>query len=140
MPGPTGLLIGGARLDFAVRVDGSLALLRRLGPKAKADLVKTVAQAGNRFLKIVRATVAYDTGRMHRLVKVSYSEGGYTFEGGWSADDFEAEGEPFYPPFVELGTSRQIAQPSIEPAYYEVAARLERDVSAILRRNMGRKL
>lgn len=138
MPGPTGLLIGGVRLDLAVRADATYIVLRKVDAIAQEESVAAVRRAGDAFLDIVHATVAYDKGFMHDNVRVEYSTRGYTFEGGWNEDDFAAAGLPFYPPFVEFGTSTQAAQPSIMPAYDQVAARLERDLASTLARSLER--
>lgn len=138
MPGPTGLLIGGVRLDLAVRVDSTAIFLRGIDDIAKADARAAVQRAGTKFKEVVQATVAYDTGFMHDHVRVEYTPQGYAFEGGWNQDDFDAAGLAFYPPFVELGTSRMQARPSIEPAYREVAARLDADLAATLRASLER--
>lgn len=138
MPNPTGLLIGGVRLDLAVRADSTFVLLRKVDEIARAEARASVRRAGEEFRRIVQATVAYDTGFMHDHVRVEYTPGGYAFEGGWNANDFDAAGLPFYPPFVEFGTSRHMAQPSIEPAYYEVARRLETDLADSVARSLAR--
>ncbi len=137
---PNGLLIGGGmRLTFAIRDEAGLrANFRGYDRQLTTDARRSVRRNAARWLAIVRATVAYDTGRMQRLVKVKLTPSGLVFEGGWDAADFEREGEPFYPPFVELGTSRQAAQPSIEPAWLEVQGRLRLDIAADMRRSINR--
>lgn len=138
MPGPTGLLIGGVRLDLAVRVDATIVNLRKIDEIAQAECVDAVRRAGDGFLDAVHRRVAYDTGFMYNNVRVEYTPKGYTFEGGWNEDDFSAAGLPFYPPFVEFGTSRQSAQPSILPAYDEVSKRLESDLARSLAQSLER--
>lgn len=138
MPGPTGLLIGGVRLDVAVRVDATIVNLRKLDAEATRECVDAVHRAGDRFLDLVRDRCARDTGFMADHVRVEYSEKGYTFEGGWNADDFESSGLPFYPPFPEFGTSRQPAQPSLLPAFEDVSQSLEADLADSIRANLSR--
>lgn len=138
MPGPTGLLIGGVRLDLAVRADATLVNLRKIDAIAQSECIAAVRRAGEKFLEIVHQTVAYDTGFMHDHVRVEYTPKGYSFEGGWIQNDFDAAGLPFYPPFVEFGTSRMAAQPSILPAYDRVAASLERDLASSIGRSLDR--
>lgn len=138
MPGPTGLLLGGVRLDLAVRVDATRVFLNKIDAIGKESARAAVHRAGENFLREVYPFVAFRTGRMLRLCKVSFSANEFSFEGGWDARDFEAEGQPFYPPFVELGTSRQAAQPSIEPAYRVVAGQLQRDLAKTVQDSLTR--
>jgi hypothetical protein len=99
---------------------------------------RTVKRNGDRLLELIRAYVAFDTGRMLRLAKVTYSPSGLVFEGGWDAADFYKENEPFYPPFVELGTYRQAAQPSVLPAWQEIQGRLRDEIARDMRRSANR--
>jgi HK97 gp10 family phage protein len=138
MPGPTGLLIGGVSLDTAVRVDQTIVNLRKIDATARTATVAAVRRAGDSLLEIVHATVAYDTGFMHDHVRVVYSPKGYAFEGGWNQDDFDAAGLPFYPPFVEFGTSRMQARPSLLPAYEDVTRHLEADVARLVAASVAR--
>lgn len=127
------------RLNFRIRDEQALyANFRAFDRTYVASVKRTVKRNGARMLELIRAYVAFDTGRMLRLARVDYSASGLTFEGGWSAQDFYAEGEPFYPPFVELGTSRMAAQPSLLPAYQEIQGRLREDLLRDMRRSVNR--
>jgi HK97 gp10 family phage protein len=57
------------------------------------------------------------TGYLARNTRVRYSPDEMSFTVGWHPEDFVPHGLPFYPPYVEFGTSRQAAQPSLRPAY-----------------------
>lgn len=138
MPGPTGLLIGGVRLDIAVRVDATIINLKKVDEITKRETVDAVRRAGDKFIELVQRRVAYDTGFMHDHVRVEYTPKGYSFEGGWLEEDFTSVGLPFYPPFPEFGTSRHPAQPSIMPAYDEVSARLQSDIAESVARGLAR--
>lgn len=129
------LTAGGVRLTFRVRDEaGTIANFRAQDGILQRAARRRVREAGRVWLEIVRRTVAVDTGRMRRLVKVVYSQSGLVFEGGWLASEFEAEGEEFYPPYVEVGTFRQRAQPSIVPAWLIVQGRLRDGLAADMRR------
>lgn len=126
-------------LTFKIRdATGIVANLRAKDRRLVTDVKRSVKRNGSRMLELVHAYVAFDTGRMLRLVKVIYSPSGLTFQCGWLAADFYAEGEPFYPPYVELGTSRMSAQPSLVPAWLEVQGKLRADVSRDMRRAANR--
>lgn len=135
----TRFLAGGLAFKFAIRDEaGLIANFRAIDPRLQAAARRSVKRAGTRLRDIVHATVAYDTGRMHRLMRVDYSPAGLTFEAGWRAEDFLAEGEPFYPPFVEVGTYIMPAQPSLVPAWLEVQGRLRDDLADDMRRAANR--
>lgn len=112
------------KFTYKVRDEGALyANLRGADSEFQNLARRRVRYYSNELLERVRATVAYDTGRMRRLVKRTISDSGLIFDAGWDADDFAREGEPFYPPFVEVGTFVQPAQPSLVPAWFWVQGR-----------------
>lgn len=126
-------------LTFKIRdTAGIVANFRSMDRRLVTDVKRSVKRNGSRMLELVHAYVAFDTGRMLRLVKVIYSPSGLVFECGWLAVDFYAEGEPFYPPYVELGTSRMSAQPALLPAWLEVQGKLRSDISRDMRRSANR--
>lgn len=130
-----GFLAAGMRLTFGVRDEaGLVANFRAIDTRLQRDARASVKRNANRMLELVHAYVAFDTGRMLRLAKILMTPSGLAFEIGWLASDFYAEGEEFYPPFVELGTYRQAAQPSVLPAYLEVQGRLRDDLARDMRR------
>lgn len=138
MAGPTGLLIGGVRLDLAVRADATLVNLRKIDEIAQRECVEAVRRSGNRFVELVQRRVAYATGFMHDHVRVEFTPKGYSFEGGWLEDDFERVGLAFYPPFVEFGTWKMPAQPSLLPAYDQVSLELESDLAGAIAASLER--
>lgn len=125
----------GMTLNFGVRdLSGLAANFRGVDARLRRDVRRTVARNAGRMLELVHAYVAFDTGRMLRLAKILMTPSGLAFEIGWLAADFYAEGEEFYPPFVEIGTYRQAAQPSVLPAYLEVKGRLSDEIARDMRR------
>lgn len=134
-----GFLVAGMKLNFGVRDESALvANFRAIDRQLQRDVRRTVKRNAERMLELVHAYVAFDTGRMLRLAKILYTPSGLAFEIGWLAADFYAEGEPFYPPFVEIGTYRQAAQPSVLPAYLEVKGRLGDELARDMRRSAVR--
>lgn len=127
------------QLTFKIRDQSAIVgNFRAYDRQLQINLRRTVTRNSNRMLELIRAYVAFDTGRMLRLAKVVKSPSGLVFEGGWLAADFFNEGEPFYPPYVELGTSRMSAQPSLLPAYLETVGRLRSDIARDMRRSANR--
>lgn len=72
----------------------------------------------------------------HRHIRITRS--GLGFEAGWDASDFFNAGHPFYPWFVELGTYKMRAQPSLRPAYRYVAPLFQSDMRDVLRATIQR--
>jgi HK97 gp10 family phage protein len=81
-----------------------------------------------------------DTFYMSEHVRTDFSDQGYTFEVGWDAADFlgtfDAKGRPraFYPFFVEFGTKKMRAQPSLSLAWKEVTPEFSGRLNTILSR------
>jgi HK97 gp10 family phage protein len=73
------------------------------------------------------------SGRMRRLLRTKYSEGGANFQVGWYRKDFFAEGSRFYPPYVELGTRKRAAQPNLQNAYRKHAPSFEARTGLLVR-------
>lgn len=96
-----------------------IASLQQVGPDRLARLRQAMELSRLRVYDRQQQLVAVDTGRMKRLTRSVMREDGLRYEIGWLAEDFVAEGEDFYPPFPELGTVKQAAQPSLLPALFE---------------------
>lgn len=78
-----------------------------------------------------------DTGFMASQAKGWLSEQTLSWSFGWDAADFAARGFAFYPVFLEFGTSRMEAQPTLGPVSREILPAYERDLSDILRRALA---
>lgn len=104
-------------------------------PAARA----AVAKASGRVKAITQATVPIDTAFMHDHVEEVISEDGLSFEVGWRESAFAAAGHPFYPVFVEFGTVKMQARPSLGPAYAEVKPQFQSDVSTLVRQAIARR-
>jgi len=105
--------------------------------RAAQDLVR---RTGDAMKEIAQTISPVDTGFMRDHIRARYTEQGLAVSVGWLAEDFEEAGLQFYPPYVELGTSRQGAQPTIWPAYDEVAPQFEQELSDLLSAAIERKL
>lgn len=104
---------------------------------AVRDLVRETAlevQELTRFLCPVR------TGFMRDHVRHWISDKGFAFEVGWDAQDFFDAGLAFYPYFVEYGTRKMAAQPSLTPAYEHAQEHFWQDLGRVLRDALERKM
>lgn len=132
MPGTLTLKVPGLKLTAVRFYSADKPVLR----EAKA-LTKEMGE----FCRELTSFLApFDTGRMSRLVRTVYTADGLGFETGWSAADFAAEGEPFYPPFQEFGTSRMAAQPSLYPAFRETERAYRPKMKSLYARALARSL
>lgn len=91
-----------------------------------------VEDTGSAIVAIVQSIVPVDTGFMRDHVKAVLSPSHLVVTAGWDAGDFDAAGLPFYPPYVEFGTVKMSAQPSLFPAYAVVAPDFEADLSSLI--------
>lgn len=98
-----------------------------------------VRNAGELCREFTQALVPIDTSFMHDHVKTLYSDDGRVFETGWDEADFAAAGLAFYPIYVEFGTSKMQAQPSLYPAYQEVKPIFLADIQDAIRASIERR-
>lgn len=113
------------------------ALSRRLDRtlEAKSALME---QHGIALAEQVSELAPFDTGFMSEHVTFSpLKQGPYDFEVGWYQEDFDRAGHPPYYVYQELGTVMQEAQPSLGPASRALESDLQRDVTQMLKREMG---
>lgn len=128
------------RITLTTRnVRATIARIHAADASAQRVIRETVRWGGEETERIVRATVPYDQGFMHDHVRTEYSNDGLRYETGWFAEDFAGAGLPFYPPFVEFGTSRAPAQPSLFPAREEVVPKFQQRLRQRLRAAIRRQ-
>lgn len=75
----------------------------------------------------------YHPGFLKDHIDLRFSEGGFAFEVGCWAEDFDAIGENLYAVFQEYGTSKHPAQPFLNPAYEFGGPRYRKDVLEVIR-------
>jgi hypothetical protein len=128
------------RLTFALR-DSSAAqlVLGRKDRQFKAGVRKIVRAFAGEAHAIAFMLSAYRTGRMQRLLRVAFSTAGFAWRLGWRAIEFRREGQPFYAPWVVLGTSRQKKQDNLTPAFRHVRPRQTRALITFTRQWARRK-
>lgn len=109
-----------SRLKLTVRGQKALiANLKATNHESRERFRVTTRTFAQRIRDRAAQLAAKDTGYMARSTKYKLSADELTFEAGWWVEDFLPHGLPFYPPFVEFGTSQQAAQPALGPAYEE---------------------
>ncbi|MGI8765700.1 MAG: HK97-gp10 family putative phage morphogenesis protein [Gemmatimonadaceae bacterium] len=128
-----------ARFELSVQgVEGLVANIYAADPLVK-NAVRAVNQRAGKYIRErTQATCAYDTGFMAEHVKDVYTPSGLAFEVGWDATDFYEAGHPFYPVWVEWGTTRQAAQPSLAPAYDEYSVTYADDLGTAIKAAISR--
>lgn len=120
-------------------VDALKANLARVQKNAKKAILDAVGTAAAKIHTRTVDLCPKDTFFMSEHVRTDFSPGGYTFTTGWQATDFigttDATGKPrsFYPFFVEFGTRRMRARPSLSIAYAEELPRFQRSLAAAMR-------
>lgn len=123
-----------------VNVDGLTARLERGGKKARQAILDAVGESAARLESRTIDLAPKLSGYMAEHVRTDFSKGGFIFETGWDATDFEgttdANGHPrsFYPFFVEFGTKHMAAQPSLSIAYAEEEPRYKAALSEAMRK------
>lgn len=111
---------------------GVVANLYAADKRIKGEVRRSVKMHGELTKELTQFLCAYDTGFMHDHVRTRYSRGGMAWQTGWDDADFAAADLPFYPPYVEFGTSKMAAQPALGPAY--------RDVDRMFRQDLREKI
>lgn len=131
--------VNGVRLALSFRNEAAIAANFRGADQVLVREVKAVVRnAGYLVVDFARALVPIDTSFMHDHVGVVFSPDGRVFEAGWDEADFDAAGLPFYPLYVEFGTSKMAAQPSLYPAYKEVQPIFLADLRDAVRASIDR--
>ena len=126
----------------SVTVKNASATIARIhaADQACQDAVRqAVRDAGEFCRELTQATVPVDTGFLRDNVVTTYRGDGLQFETGWRADDFLGAGKPFYAPYVEFGTRRMAARPSLGPAYEETRRYFSETLRALLRAAVARR-
>lgn len=134
-------------IRFQVKREAIAAAFARKDAEAQAEVEAAVKASGLRVHDTAASLCAVDTGYMRSRLGLAFSAdaGNYSADIGWNAATFvdgvhprTGEAPPFYPPFVEFGTARQAAQPSLLPALEAELPTLKAEIAAALARAMAR--
>lgn len=121
-----------ATLDVRLYVRGDKATIANIYAMRKdvvAEIKYTNIRTANDMRELTHQLCPKDTWFMAEHIRVEHTPDYRAFEVYWDPEDFEAEGLEFYPPFVEFGTSKQRAQPSLGPAYDALSPHYSADIS-----------
>lgn len=123
-----------ARITLSTRnTKGVIANILSADKRAQRAVRRVVREAGLQEYEIAYALCPVDTGFMQDSLRLEFQPEGLGYELGWREEDFTGAGLPFYPVYVEFGTSKMAAQPSLFPARDAVRPVFERSLSRELR-------
>lgn len=117
---------------------GLIANVRAFDALAGREIREAMRRGANDTKELTQQLCAVDTGFMRDHVRADMSPDDLTYNVGWKEEDFAEAGLPFYPPFVELGTSASEAQPALFPAHEQMTPHIQQDVGDALRRSIAR--
>jgi hypothetical protein len=103
-----------------IEVTGGPDVIKRLknvDKKMKGELRAAARDHGRAVEELTAFLVPKRTWLMHDSISLAFFSEGMGFEVRFDKAKFDQEGEPYYAFYVELGTSRQRAQPSLFPAF-----------------------
>lgn len=114
---------GGA---VTVRIDGIARLRQRLddvGPQILEALARAVKESAEAVRDETRRSVPVASGHLRDTVRIVYEDGGLAAKIGWH------DPTSYYARFIEHGTRRTPAQPSLGPALEAERGRYVRRLS-----------
>jgi HK97 gp10 family phage protein len=134
-------MASGRLLDFdTAQLSALVANFYAADRDVKAAAQALVERSGDAMIEIAQTISPVDTGFMRDHIRKRVTEQGMAVSIGWESADFEEAGLQFYPPYVELGTMRMTAQPTIWPAYDEVAPQFEQELSDLCSAAIERRI
>jgi HK97 gp10 family phage protein len=119
-------------------IEGLVANLRAGDKQMQIEVRRAVKKGAREVRGIARALAPKDTGFMAANIEEIISPSGLAFSVGCDAAVFAAAGLPFYPPYVEFGTSQSPAQPFLFPAFEAMQPHISKDMGDALRRSFQR--
>lgn len=93
-----------------------------------------------RVVRVARVYCAVHTGFMRDHLGYWLTPSELVADIGWRGEDFFGDGLPFYPPYVEFGTSRAPAQPALLPAFHAMEPQYLEELGEIGARALARML
>ena len=114
--------------------EGIVANLYAFNERAGRVIRAVNRRAARQTESLARQLAPEDTGRLKRSLTHALSPDELAFEVFPDPEVFAAEGQPYYPVYVEFGTSVSPAQPFLFPAFEAIRPHYRKDISAALRR------
>lgn len=115
-------------------IEGIVANLHRVDKRMKRELARTTTRNSAETVRLAKSVCPVDTTRMRESITAQVSPRGYTFEVFYDPVPFINDGVPYYPFWVELGTSRMAARPTLRWAYDIQGPIYKQDVAKVLRK------
>jgi HK97 gp10 family phage protein len=101
-------------IDFSIiGATQGVVNIERVNRKQDQNIRRVVREFSLYTRDLTRFFCPVGSGFMQRQVKTELLDDGYAFETGWNAEDFFNANRSFYPPFVEFGTRKMPARPSL---------------------------
>lgn len=113
-------------------IDGIVANLYSGKILVRSAVVTTNAKYGRAIRELAKSLCPVDTARMRSSIVDEYSPQGLTFVVKFDKSVFDNDGVSYYPVFVEFGTKKSGAQPSLGPAY--------ENLSPVWKEELGRNI
>lgn len=130
----------GNEIDLKVRnASAVIANVHRAVGGVDRELRPVVERVSQYVAAMTYRRAAVDTGFMREHIRRKITQKGLAFSVGWEADDFYGAGHPFYPPYVEFGTSRARAQPALLPSFREGEQMMKQATRDAIRRAIARR-
>lgn len=129
----SGLNFGKGRLQVT-GIETIIANLHKTTKKKKKELAAITRRNATETKILAQSVCPVRTGRMRSSITEEISAGGYTFDVFYDPAVFAIEGQPYYAVYVELGTSRMAARPTLRWAYDIQQPIYKQDVANALRK------
>lgn len=122
---------------FRLSVHGKSAAIANIY-SAKANIVRAMQRAtvrnGNDTRLLAFQLAPKDTWFMANHIEVEFTPQRRGFEVFLDPAVFAGAGLPYYPPYVEFGTSVSPAQPFLGPAFAVMNAQYQADISSAIKK------
>lgn len=115
-------------------LEGLVANLYASNQRAGRFIRATNRRSARQIENLARDLAPEDTGRLKRSMTHELSPDELVFTVFPDPAMYAAEGEPYYPPYVEFGTWKSPAQPFLFPAFEAIRPHYRRDISAAVKR------
>ena len=129
----------GVKYELSVRnAAGTVANIYAADRYLKGQVRKAVAESADATQALTFFLCPVDTGFMREHIRKYITPAGLAYEVGWDASEFFEAGLAPYFFWVEFGTVKMSAQPSLTPAYAHERPIFERRVREAVQRAIAR--
>lgn len=135
---------GNPEIQVAIRgMNAAQAALRQFDVQMTEEILATTIDFGRQGVALIELLAPFDTGFMSQHAEYQLSPNGYAVQIGYFADTFLEQlaswglRPRFYPPYQEYGTVHHGAQPSVGPAFEELAPQYLAAIKEIIQRSVS---